>query len=586
MDTIAPAKPAIVTCMPCNGLIEACAAKAYFAEMSKDLVAAGVPIVRIDPQQSSFLPYSFNKALCFALNLRSQGLCTHFAMLHSDVEPDAWWLDTLWSEMERTGAAWISAAAAICTPHGLTSTAVDHGNQWNPYYRITMCELHRLPETFCIDDVEPHHAELNHHLLLNTGCMLLDLRPDYWGQVGDRGELKLQFGMPTRIVYRPDRGGYEAQGESEDWYLSRQLAALGAKLYCTRKVWVRHHGAATFTTECPWGEWEHDESGDRADRLSLAAGTDGQARELSAIERDARPARVEGGQMITTEQLCIHTLALLSKLPPELNLAGVLGVSRKGMIPATILAERLHLPLGEAQGYLSHGFFANNSSRRRTSKINDADRATILVVDDAIGTGDTMLGVVIRLRRRYANIRFVLAAVMVPRADIKCVDYWGVVYDVGAPQELEFLNTPSAEEWAVDMDGVICEEPPYPCETDDEVLWTRHFETVGPLYLPRMVPVYAIVTSRLERYRDVTEGWLARWGVKYRQLIMHPAASVAERDSDPASHGVRKGTWFRDSSATIFVESNKQQADEIAAISGKAVICTSTGRLMLWYRGG
>jgi uncharacterized HAD superfamily protein len=149
------------------------------------------------------------------------------------------------------------------------------------------------------------------------------------------------------------------------------------------------------------------------------------------------------------------------------------------------------------------------------------------------------------------------------------------------PQETEFLNTFSARQWAVDLDGVICQLPTDNCESDDEDYWRHHFETVQPLYLPRLLPVKAIVTSRLEKYRKVTEEWLDRWGVKYSELVMHPADSATKRDSDPTSHGIRKGNWYRNrADVSLFVESELDQAQQIVDISGKLVFCTANQRLM------
>jgi uncharacterized HAD superfamily protein/hypoxanthine phosphoribosyltransferase len=766
------------------------AAKAYFVEMSKTLVASGAAIMRLDPTPTSNLAMGFNRALCFALNLKAKGLCTHFAMLHADIQPDPFWLDTLWDEMQATNAHWIAAASPIKDCHGTTSTAIGHQDCWNPWARITMHELHELPETFSIDDLGDQAAQLGYHLLLNTGCMLIDLRPEYWDRVGDRGELAPHFDIRNRIVFVPG-DGWQAQTETEDWMLSRILHGFGARLFCTRKVKVKHYGQLPFSSAMPWGDWLQDQAGGRAARqftgnvaihehgywlenlpdgaihdpgleqalVRLCQETDsnivdlgcGRGWYVNALHRagvevigyDGNPKvkeqgelffqcdlvepqswpqqfdialclevgehiplkfadqlldnvcnaarrqvvlswavpgqpghghvncqentwveermeqrgfrrntvveaaikstialtyfhntlmvydRVEGGavvinrdaflrkepgtveevrrrmaegeplhhiqddldyrenqhrvwnrmfvdhyQMVTFEDLTKQTLVLAGKLPP--NLSGVLGVSRKGMLPATILATRLHLPLGDAGSYLTNGFFTPGD---RTPLYEVA--GPILVVDDGVGTGKTMAEMMQSLRQHRPHEQFLSAAVYVSDTKRPGVDYWARPISIMQPQETEFLNTFSARQWAVDLDGVICKLPEDNCESDDEDYWRRHFETVQPLYLPRLVPVKAIVTSRLEKYRKVTEEWLDRWGVKYGELVMHSATSAVERDRDPTSHGIRKGHWFRNRrDTTLFVESELDQARQIVDISGKLVFCTATHRLM------
>lgn len=233
-------------------------------EATKSLLDKDIPVMRLDPMPCSNLAYGFNLGLCYALNMKRNGEATHFAMLHSDIEPSPWWLDVLWEEMDRTGAHWISAASPIKDGNGLTSTAIGKGdNRWNVWARITMHELFELPETFCIDDLGENADDLGYELLLNTGCMLIDLRHEYWDEVGDGAELPLSFDIRNRIIFNPLKG-WEAQTESEDWRLSRHLNALGAKLFCTRKVGVKHWGSVPFASTHPWGNWTQDQAGDRA----------------------------------------------------------------------------------------------------------------------------------------------------------------------------------------------------------------------------------------------------------------------------------------------------------------------------------
>src|SRR5689334_10761696 len=67
---------------------------------------------------------NFNSLWCKALNSRERDGWTHFAMIHSDVLPEEWWLDTLLVEMARAHADVLSVVLAIKDNRGVTSTAL------------------------------------------------------------------------------------------------------------------------------------------------------------------------------------------------------------------------------------------------------------------------------------------------------------------------------------------------------------------------------------------------------------------------------------------------------------------------------
>ncbi len=121
-----------------------------------------------------------------------------------------------------------------------------------------------LPPTFGLDDLrmrgfcgEQHGDKI---LLHNTGCFLVDLRKPVFRQADAAGDLIAWFNFPTRVRREPRTGLWIANRESEDWFFSRQLHALGAKTRITRKVQLAH-GHNPGCTNCEaWGEYDH---GDR-----------------------------------------------------------------------------------------------------------------------------------------------------------------------------------------------------------------------------------------------------------------------------------------------------------------------------------
>ena len=284
--------------------------------------------------------------------------------------------------------------------------------------------------------------------------------------------------------------------------------------------------------------------------------------------------------MLSYHHLVDDTMKLARKLPADL--CAIAGVPRKGMLPATILAERLHLPLLSATEYLT-----NNGQLSRWDPIGEHGPAfghryplsagkgnTILLVDDSVGSEAVSLRTAAQRMRDVGSHTILTAAVWVPEPIPVGVDFWGETFSQSEFQEPEFLNTFSAEHYATDLDGVLCEDPP-DGETDEEARWRKIFDSAVPMYLPRFKAVAAIVTSRLEKYRGVTEAWLARWGVKYRQLIMHPAANCRERGSH-ADIARWKASQVIAVRCNVYIESNPAEAIAIQRlIPGRPVYCST-----------
>ena len=126
-----------------------------------------------------------------------------------------------------------------------------------------------------------------------------------------------------------------------------------------------------------------------------------------------------------------------------------------------------------------------------------------------------------------------------------------------------------------DLDGVLCEDPTD--EQNDDGEKYIDFVLNAPLKVKPTFEIGYIVTSRLEKYRDITEQWLKNNGIRYKELIMMQYKTKEERIKSGA-HGKFKGEKYKSLSDTnLFIESNLSQAEEIASISGKTVYCTENG---------
>jgi hypothetical protein len=214
------------------------------AEESEDALR-----IHIGSEASSALTFTFNSLWCKALALYAAGEIDYFAMQHDDVVPPHGWLDMLHADHLASGADVVAAVAPIKDGRGLCSTAVDDtGDPWR-VRRLTMKQVHALPEVFT-------DADVGGELLLNTGLWICKLGPWCLEQNPD-GSLRFAFTIYNKIIRLPD-GTFGVRFISEDWDASRQFRRIGLKLACSRRVVLSHWGSASWSSGNVWG-WDHDQ---------------------------------------------------------------------------------------------------------------------------------------------------------------------------------------------------------------------------------------------------------------------------------------------------------------------------------------
>lgn len=240
--------------------------------------------------------YHFNNLWAAAMNAGQEGVITHFAMLHADIEPTddkPRWLDILIEEMEEKKAELVSVAMPIKGQEGVTSCGFGIENSpWQPYRRFTMRELKakEFPKTFNLMDAAKALGQQNilgdpakFHLLHNSGMWVADMRKDCWYHEDENGHAVTFFNFPEAIVRLPAgvNEGPKAPGfiakmdgmadlpppkkpqwmairESEDWFFSRRLAEAGIRnTYITTRAGAFHHGDMAFPNHEAWGEWKN-----------------------------------------------------------------------------------------------------------------------------------------------------------------------------------------------------------------------------------------------------------------------------------------------------------------------------------------
>lgn len=235
--------------MPGYGSLTASAALGFFHASKGTVIVGGEPhklVVDKAVNEGSLLAQNFNALWCMALNKCLAGQpVDYFAMLHSDVEPGEGWLDRMIDELEAKDLDVLSAVVPLKCPQGLTSTALDRraGDSWRPLCRLTLKEIHDLPETFTEQDT-------GHPLLLNTGCWVCRFDPA-WAEL-------IHFEIKDRITFDPEKGKWICEVEPEDWNFSRQCDRLGLRLGATRKITLTHCGTAHYGSGAVWGDSVYD----------------------------------------------------------------------------------------------------------------------------------------------------------------------------------------------------------------------------------------------------------------------------------------------------------------------------------------
>jgi len=260
----------------------------------------------------------------------------------------------------------------------------------------------------------------------------------------------------------------------------------------------------------------------------------------------------------------------LYRLPGDIDL--VVGIPRSGMLAANLIALHLNLPLTDLDGYLS-GRVMRSGQRGR----DGVTGRHALVVDDSALSGATMQASRARIDEASPSGRVTMTAVYIAPEARAAVDH--AFEEIVGPRVFEWnlMHGGMIGRSCVDIDGVLCVDPTAQ-ENDDGPRYRRFLEEVPPLLVPT-TPVGRLVTCRLEKYRDLTEQWLARHGVQYGELHMMDLPTKAARLAS-GSHGSYKAKIYASTDTLLFIESSERQALEIARLSGRPVLCVDSRRMV------
>jgi len=264
---------------------------------------------------------------------------------------------------------------------------------------------------------------------------------------------------------------------------------------------------------------------------------------------------------ISLNQLYFDIRHLALKLPAFDIIAGV---PRSGMIAAGILSSHLNLPLGSVDRLNGLTLFQGG--------VRDSPPAgkRILVLEDSAHSAffTTWIG-------PFLSHYDVKTAAVYVEAQIKHIlDYWGKICPQPRLFSWAFMNCDLLKIACVDMDGVLCVNPTNH-QNDDGPRYRDFVINATQLYRPLRRPIHSIVSSRMEKYRSLTEAWLSSHNVAYNNLILTNYRSASERQKDNR-YAELKAEYYKSVDCGWFVESDSRQAKRIAELTGKPVICSET----------
>ncbi len=290
---------------------------------------------------------------------------------------------------------------------------------------------------------------------------------------------------------------------------------------------------------------------------------------------------------VSSAQLQNDVKELVGKLPADIT--AIAGVARSGLAVATMVSMYLHLPMLTIRQTIGDVQQTGNGWRLGGSKHVNPQKQKVAVIDDTVMTGNSLTAIRPVLEREFGD--YVTATVYCNPSAARKPDIW--VRDLPSPHLLEWnlFNSVFSPNLALDFDGILCHDCP-PGSDDDGSKYLEFIRTAKPLYVPKKCAVPLIITARIEKYRSETQQWLDRHRIKVRQLIMHPASNLRERQRDDiaawkANHFVNWCRRHRRSGPppVMFAESDDRQAQGIAKVVNQQglkqtlVVCPASAKV-------
>lgn len=280
---------------------------------------------------------------------------------------------------------------------------------------------------------------------------------------------------------------------------------------------------------------------------------------------------------ITYSDLAADIAAGIDKIPHDID--GVICIPRSGLLPGSIIAGTLNLPITTVDVFSNALTFGDAFLGKGLRAVRTNGGRRFLVVDDTCFNGSAMrrawdtlshcaLGRMCEFLFMPVYLEKKAGGAAPPRkfwlkdlSGLKEASDMGIVlYEWN-----RFHHYPQiGSAMLYDLDGVLVMDPP---DERDAAAYESYIKDPVPKYIPTG-PV-SVCTYRLEKWRGVTEESLRRLGVDLRRMVMTEGTYESRGLVSPEEYKARvysSGEW------KLFVESSDRQAREIRRLSGKPVM--------------
>ena len=273
------------------------------------------------------------------------------------------------------------------------------------------------------------------------------------------------------------------------------------------------------------------------------------------LKRNLKGKKVK---FVTVDQASIWTLEWIQTLPRRYDL--IVGVPRSGMFVASLMALKLGKGL-TTPDLLQQGKYWHSGQVKEKLALDGTNH--VLIVDDSMDSGRSMARAVDAIRAVNDEIEISRACLVIREEVRNKVDLYHKIIAPPRTFEWNILHRKISSHFghgrlAVDMDGVLCADCPAGSD-DDEQVYLDWLSNARPYLIPAF-EIDAIVTCRLEKYRQQTEEWLRKQNVRYKELHMWDVPSKSYRRGRFARHKVDKLLHIK---PDMFWESNWDQSRTI-----------------------
>lgn len=292
---------------------------------------------------------------------------------------------------------------------------------------------------------------------------------------------------------------------------------------------------------------------------------------------------------VTNNDLLESTMESIPKIP---EIKAVIGMPRSGMYTAGIIADQKNVPLismsDKINEHIVNAEMKNAGFLKRY--LGFKSKLPILFVDDTIYTGMSMSNIRKQLLQKNPDENFLFFTNYSSPKQRDKADILGGILAEPHLLQWNLFNSTLTSRIMFDIDGILSPDVPIGISENEEY-YIEYIQSVKPIIsnLPRLFHCAGLCTGRLEMYRDMTEQWLRKHGVKYEKLIMFDRTKE-ERDSNHNMVvGLFKAEKIRQSKVNVFVESDDQQAQIITRDLTRRnvscnIVCMESKKLYTSYK--